>query len=655
MYFDTLKVSNVEQTADSVSARGGLGNAEQVIWDFNKELSISIQDALYTPASQSLLWGGLYSLKPLKLKGIWVKANYSLDEYGNPIYYRKEIVDTPIDNSYVKFVCPCDNQVKWAKYTSLSIEPRPIQGTPLTYNNQEIQFMNFQNGRTIDIYNYDDIKSQGIDAEITIDNFSDFGIDIYDYTKTGGAQGNQFQVSYKCTNPTPAQMTQTQQNIIEYRWTTCLATLLTNEFDAEQVITDKITVYIQSFNDNDNKRVLFQNTYKNSDNKYSYLHFYTDIVKTLDGYDSNNKPIKKSYPMRIYLGTFYLVEDWVMENGTAYSGLNYIDMGADSIKQLNTVKEEIACRKFAIDINRNIQAYNVLKSPKYIKNNIECYLDPNTLYPYTANDHEFTKANGETIKGDFKVFQPEEVYLKYKRVYKEDNSIGKEITINAKNFPTLFKFVGETKIRDRDGIDHCYQIEIPKCKLLSNINLNLQAGGEPTTIDINFKALQDITGVIAKIKLYEVEVEKPKEIEVYHESTSDGPKYRLPRPEIPKHDILIEEKKHRDLHRSTSDGPKYRLPRPTLPVLIGEEVTYTLRIVRPTMDEIYCVGKDCRIKTYGNNSYTYLRLPNSQEEASVAARNWEEHREILLVQIYNQGQFVRYLTSNDSQVITITK
>jgi len=42
MYFDTLKVSTVEQTTEQTSARGGLGNAEHVIWDYGKEIRISL-------------------------------------------------------------------------------------------------------------------------------------------------------------------------------------------------------------------------------------------------------------------------------------------------------------------------------------------------------------------------------------------------------------------------------------------------------------------------------------------------------------------------------------------------------------------------------------------------------------------------------------
>ena len=58
IYFDTLKVSDIEQAADQTSARGGLGNSHQIFWNYNKEITVQLTDALYTPANQSLTWGG---------------------------------------------------------------------------------------------------------------------------------------------------------------------------------------------------------------------------------------------------------------------------------------------------------------------------------------------------------------------------------------------------------------------------------------------------------------------------------------------------------------------------------------------------------------------------------------------------------------------
>lgn len=69
LYFDTLKVSTVEQTAEQVAARGGLGNPELIIWDYGKEITVTLEDALYSPASQGMNWAGKHGSKHIKLYG----------------------------------------------------------------------------------------------------------------------------------------------------------------------------------------------------------------------------------------------------------------------------------------------------------------------------------------------------------------------------------------------------------------------------------------------------------------------------------------------------------------------------------------------------------------------------------------------------------
>lgn len=70
LYLDTLKISSVEQTADQTSARGGLGNPHLITWDFGKEITVNLEDALYSPASMSMLWGGKYASKSVELWGV---------------------------------------------------------------------------------------------------------------------------------------------------------------------------------------------------------------------------------------------------------------------------------------------------------------------------------------------------------------------------------------------------------------------------------------------------------------------------------------------------------------------------------------------------------------------------------------------------------
>lgn len=57
LFLDTLKVSTIEQTAEEVYATGGKGNANLIGWDYGKNITLTLQDALYTPASMSAMLG----------------------------------------------------------------------------------------------------------------------------------------------------------------------------------------------------------------------------------------------------------------------------------------------------------------------------------------------------------------------------------------------------------------------------------------------------------------------------------------------------------------------------------------------------------------------------------------------------------------------
>lgn len=58
LFLDTLKVSNIEQTAEQVYATGGRGNSNLIGWDYGREITLHFEDALFTPASLSATFGG---------------------------------------------------------------------------------------------------------------------------------------------------------------------------------------------------------------------------------------------------------------------------------------------------------------------------------------------------------------------------------------------------------------------------------------------------------------------------------------------------------------------------------------------------------------------------------------------------------------------
>jgi hypothetical protein len=59
LYLDTLKVSTVEQTAQNTSAKGGKGNAELIMWDYGKEITVTLEDALFSAKSMAMMYGDI--------------------------------------------------------------------------------------------------------------------------------------------------------------------------------------------------------------------------------------------------------------------------------------------------------------------------------------------------------------------------------------------------------------------------------------------------------------------------------------------------------------------------------------------------------------------------------------------------------------------
>ena len=55
--FETLKVSNLEFTSEEAFARGGKGNPKLVTWDYNREATLTLQDALLSMETLGMIFG----------------------------------------------------------------------------------------------------------------------------------------------------------------------------------------------------------------------------------------------------------------------------------------------------------------------------------------------------------------------------------------------------------------------------------------------------------------------------------------------------------------------------------------------------------------------------------------------------------------------
>jgi hypothetical protein len=57
LILDTLKVSTIEFTGEQSEARGGKGNPPLIIWDYGREINVTLEDALMSTEMLHLMFG----------------------------------------------------------------------------------------------------------------------------------------------------------------------------------------------------------------------------------------------------------------------------------------------------------------------------------------------------------------------------------------------------------------------------------------------------------------------------------------------------------------------------------------------------------------------------------------------------------------------
>lgn len=92
LFLDTLKVSTLSQKTSNVSVTGGYANQKIFSWDFGKNITLKLEDALFSPASQSLMSGWLNGkvsnyisiLRKISVANQYGELNYSIYAYPSP-------------------------------------------------------------------------------------------------------------------------------------------------------------------------------------------------------------------------------------------------------------------------------------------------------------------------------------------------------------------------------------------------------------------------------------------------------------------------------------------------------------------------------------------------------------------------------------------
>jgi len=96
LFFDTLKVSTIENESESAEARGGQGNNKLMSWDFGRTASLTMQDALLSDTSLAMLSGNA-----VKTTGIRAVAREVLTVSATP--FKVTLKETPIASSVTTY------------------------------------------------------------------------------------------------------------------------------------------------------------------------------------------------------------------------------------------------------------------------------------------------------------------------------------------------------------------------------------------------------------------------------------------------------------------------------------------------------------------------------------------------------------------------
>lgn len=128
LFLDTLKVSDITQSATKTSHSGGYGNQQEQYWESGKKYNVKIDDALFSPASLEMSFGWMRTkiskyislIKKLNIVNKYYDNNYSKYAFQSPKLTDKE------EELLFNIVYENENEKKRLKHEE-QLEPLPLQ------------------------------------------------------------------------------------------------------------------------------------------------------------------------------------------------------------------------------------------------------------------------------------------------------------------------------------------------------------------------------------------------------------------------------------------------------------------------------------------------------------------------------------------------
>lgn len=522
LYLDTLKVSTVEKTSENTWAQGGQGNARLINWDYNKEINVSLEDALCTPASLGLCWGGVLSAD---WENNQVNINSDACFCQNPLtrisrmekaFYPRN-GNEPEDHVISNLLPQTGNEGMIMDLLKRSevVDGTKIQGTGVCYNHNYRWRLIVESGvrsvaqvpdRFFDIEG----RSYPIDWNSKV---SVFNGEAPTYSNFKDA------IIYRIGNPTDE--ISAKPYIIFDAWMDNYEKNDSEEDEATLSLQKYLTEYQENLSANVKVDDENNDTFNYPPSDVAEIALPLTQAKFLAIVVDNNNVYHAYVAKEASEADINSSEDGHIQWYTPEKAVNVSQFkGLDMWIRFESINAMIyfMLTKYERDIQSIIPAFRTQpvnedgSDPDAVVNK-----DKTILKEYDQNTEENEKTEGKlwayvnprTMKpydDDYWFHEGEPYFVKSLTIQPRDKSIsGNKIYVKAGEFPGMYMCVGETWIRDRDtGKDHRMQLKFPLCRVSSEQTITLEAGGDATVFDLNLEIAQPADGVMMEITAYEV-------------------------------------------------------------------------------------------------------------------------------------------------------
>lgn len=471
LYLDTLKVSSTAKTAENTWARGGLGNSQLICWDYGKTINVTLEDALCTPASLGLCWGGVLS-SDWKNGKIEQEFGISFKETPEKISRMEKCFYPKADRKSVSYLLPHTEEDIIDANLDILLNSRIVDGT-------KVSGFGAVNNHT---YKWNMIIESNIQSiSVVPDRFFDvndksYPIDVTHQVVVNSTLGtNKFNIIYRI-NSTDSTITPPTGSLIIDK---SLSTSSSSSSASEETAT--VDGHIVNY---DKNSATFNPPSSSATAIALDTAKYLCITITNDdeyvAYVSANGTSWAPSATKINVNQFKYIDMWLR-----FSSVNEL------VYYIITKYNENVCSIGSAKIETKTNDIEVTELDSN-NSSLWAYVNPKTMTPY-PDDYWFN--------------QGEVYYKKSLTLSTGDKKIkAKQIRITAGQFPGMYMLVGETYIRNRDtGEDERMQLKFPMCKIKSDQTLTLQADGDPTVFNLEIELAKPKNDILMEITAYEVD------------------------------------------------------------------------------------------------------------------------------------------------------